>query len=69
MAPTLFNLYNSDMPASWGCKFGYADYLALAEEDKNMEVLDCLLTEDLKTLGKFFADWRLTPSVSKTFPS
>ncbi|XP_060547135.1 putative protocadherin beta-18 [Pantherophis guttatus] len=58
--------YSRDIPATRGHKFGYADDLALAAQDKNLEVLDCLLSEDLKSLGKFFADWRLIPRVSKT---
>lgn len=42
----------TDMLATRGCKFGYADELPVAVQDKNMEVLVCLLSEDLKDFGK-----------------
>ncbi|XP_013921713.1 PREDICTED: uncharacterized protein K02A2.6-like [Thamnophis sirtalis] len=54
-----------DMPATRGYKFGYADDLAIAVQEKHMEGAVSLFSQNLKILGKFFTVWRLTPSDSK----
>lgn len=66
LAPLLFNLYISDMPPTVSKKFGYADDLALAARSNTIEDNNNTLSEDLSNLSKYFADWRLIPSMSKT---
>lgn len=66
LAPTLFNLYISDLPQTRSKKFGYADDLALAACSKTIDEASNILTEDLSMMSNYFADWRLTPNMNKT---
>lgn len=66
LAPLLFNVYISDLPKTISRKFAYADDLALATQNKNMDILGATLTQDLKLLSIYFKNWRLTPSTTKT---
>lgn len=54
------------MPATRRHKFGYVDDLTIAVQEKHMELANRLFLKDPKILGKFFSDWRLTPSANKT---
>ncbi|KAG5878540.1 hypothetical protein JTB14_024541 [Gonioctena quinquepunctata] len=60
----LFNCYIADMPTTRSRKFGYTDDWAIATRCKSMEGME--ETDDLDTLGKYFHNWRLQPSASKT---
>ena len=66
LAPLLFNLYIADLPQTTSRKFGYADDLAIAVQHKNFTTAEDILTEDLSTLGNYFREWGLKPSMSKT---
>jgi hypothetical protein len=66
LAPLLFNCYIADMPTTRSRKFGYADDWAIAIRSKSMEEMEETLTDDLNILGKYFHNWRLQPSLSKT---
>jgi len=48
LAPTLFNLYTSDLPITTFRKFIYADDITLATHNNKFEVTEEILTNDLK---------------------
>lgn len=66
LAPLLFNLYISDMPATISRKFGYADDWALVTRSENIHETENILTADLKKLESYFRNWRLKPNATKT---
>lgn len=66
LAPTLFNLYVHDLPDTKGIKFQYADDIAIAYQRTDLEEGGKALTEDLTTMNKYFAKWRLKPNPVKT---
>lgn len=66
LAPLLFNLYIADLPHTTSRKFGYADDLAIAVQQKHITATEDILTNDLSRLAVYFREWRLKPSMSKT---
>lgn len=66
LAPLLFNLYISDMPATTSRKFGYADDSAIATQSKSFHECEETLNKDLPLLEKYFKKWGLKPNPKKT---
>lgn len=66
LAPLLFNLYISDMPATTSRKFGYADDSAIATQSESFQKCEETLNKDLLTIEKYFKKWGLKPNPKKT---
>jgi len=66
LAPTLFNMYISDIPATRSSKFMYADDICCATQAKSFEDLEDNLNSDMVTLSDYCRKWRLQPSEAKT---
>ena len=68
LAPTLFNLYINDLPATCR-KFIYADDICLAHQARKFEDLNTTINTDIAMISEFCKRWRLQPSVAKTVSS
>ena len=68
LAPTLFNLYTNDLPATCR-KFIYADDICLGTQAHTFVELECTLTADMARMAQYCHRWRLKPSVTKTVSS
>ena len=66
LAPTLFNMYTNDLPATSSRKFIYADDICCCSQAKSFEELEKTLTEDMDAIAVYCRKWRLQPSVAKT---
>jgi len=64
LAPLLFNIYTSDMPATISRKYAYADDLAIMHAD--WLVVEGALSKDMATLGEYLQTWKLKLSTMKT---
>ena len=69
LAPTLFNLYINDLPATTCRKFIYADDICLAHQARKFEDLNTTINADIAKSGEFCKRWRPQPSVAKTVSS
>ena len=69
LAPTLFNLYINDLPATTCRKFIYADDICLAHQACKFEDLNTIINTDIAKISGFCKRWRLQPSVAKTMSS
>ena len=69
LAPTLFNLYTNDLPATASRKFIYADDICLGIQAHTFAELECTLTADMARMAQYCHLWRLKPSVTKTVSS
>jgi Reverse transcriptase (RNA-dependent DNA polymerase) len=69
LAPTLFNLYTNDLPATKSQKFIYADDICLGTQAHTFVELECCLTMDMARMAQYCHRWRLKPSVTKTVSS
>ena len=69
LAPTLFNLYTSDLPETTSRKFIYADDICCAHQERSFEQLDVVLNEDIQRLTDYCKEWKLKPSANKTVSS
>ena len=69
LAPTLFNLYINDLPATTCRKFIYADDICLAHQARKFEDLNTTINTDIAKISDFCKRWRLQPSVAKTVSS
>jgi len=71
LAPLLFNIYTSDLPAIISRKYAYADDLAIMHADWDWLAVEAALNTDMKTLDEFLQTWKLKLStkqmVSATF--
>ena len=68
LAPTLFNLYINDLPATTCREFIYAD-ICLARQARKFEDLNTTINTDIAKISKFCKRWRLQLSVAKTVSS
>ena len=59
LAPTLFNIYVSDMPTTISNKFAYADNLALATQGTDLTDISNTLSKDLNVMATYFPNWCL----------
>jgi hypothetical protein len=66
LAPTLFDLYTNDLPATKNRKFIYADDICCATQARTFTELECTLTADMARLAEYCRKWRLKPSTDKT---
>ena len=69
LAPTLFNVYISDMPETKSVKLGYADDWALSYQSKDWEELESVLSRDTTDLKYYFDKWYLKMNMTKTVSS
>lgn len=65
LAPTLFNLYISDL-LKVHTKFQFADDIAITCQSKDLTQSAVTLNEDLKELNKYFRRCRLKANPNKT---
>ena len=66
LAPTLFNIYISDIPKTTSKQYGYADDLALLAAQKTWEKVDETLNQDMQSLSEYLNRCRLKLSTAKT---
>ena len=66
LAPTLFNIYVSNMPTTISNKFAYADDLALATQGTDLIDISSTLSKDLEVMAIFFSYWCLRLNPAKT---
>ena len=69
LAPTLFNVYLSDMPRTESHKLGYADDWALTHQSKDWKDLEDVLSRHTVTLKNYFERWYLRMNTTKTVSS
>jgi len=53
LAPLLFNIYTSDLPATISRKYAYADDLAIMHADGDWLAVEGALSKDMATLGEY----------------
>ena len=66
LAPLLFNIYTSDLPAIISRKYAYADDLAIMHADGDWLAVEGALSKDMATLGEYLQTWKLKLSTMKT---
>jgi len=66
LAPLLFNIYTSDLPATISRKYAYADDLAIMHADGDWLAVKGALSKDMATLREYLQTWKLTLSTTKT---
>ena len=66
LAPLVFNIYTSDLPATISRKYAYADDLAIMQADRDWLVVEGALSKDMATLGEHLHTWKLKLSTTKT---
>ena len=66
LAPTLFNIYISDIPKTTSKQYGYADELTLPAAHKTWENVEETLNQDIQSLSEYLSRWRLNLSTAKT---
>jgi len=66
LAPLLFNIYISDLPATISRKYAYADDLAIMHADGDWQAVEGALSKDMATLGEYLQTWKLKLSTTKT---
>ena len=66
LAPTLFNIYISDIPKTTSKQYGDADDLALLAAHKTWEKVEKTLNQDMQSLSEYLSRWCLTLSTAKT---
>ena len=69
LAPSLFNIYTSDLPPTQSRKYVYADDICLALQNRSLENLSTGLTNDLAVMCTYFKQWKLKLSEAKTVVS
>jgi len=65
LAPLLFNIYTSDLPATIFRKYAYADDLAIMHADGDWQAVEGALSKDMATLGEYLQTWKLKLSTTK----
>ena len=69
LAPTLFNVYISDMPETTSIKLGFADDWAIATRARGKVQQEETLTRDMQQIERYFRQWYLTVNTTKTVSS
>ena len=69
LAPTLFNLYTTDLPVTISRRFIYADDICFGTQAQTFAELECNLSSDMARMAEYCQHWRLKPSVAKTVSS
>jgi len=65
LAPLLFNIYISDLPATISRKYAYADDLAIMHADGDWLAVEGVLSKDMATLGEYLQTWMPKCSTTK----
>jgi len=66
LAPLLFNIYISDLPATTSRKYAYADDLAIMHADGDWLAVEGALSKDMARLDEYLQTWKLKLSTMKT---
>jgi len=66
LAPLLFNIYTSDLPATICRKYAYADDLAIMYADGDWLAVERALSKDMATLDEYLHTLKLKVSTMKT---
>ena len=66
LAPLLFNIYTSDLPATISRKYVYADDLAIMHADGDWLTVEGALSKDMATLNEYLQTWKLKLSTTRT---
>ena len=66
LAPTLLNIYVSDVPTTISNKFAYANDLALATQGTDLTGISNTLSKDLDVMATYFSYWCLRLNPAKT---
>ena len=66
LAPTLFNIYISDIPKTASNQYGYADDLAILVAHHTWEKVEETLNHDMQSLSEYLSRWRLELTTAKT---
>ena len=66
LAPLLFNIYTSDLPATISRKYAYADDLAIMHVDGDWLAVEGALSKDMATLGEYLQTWKLKICTTNT---
>ena len=66
LAPTLFNIYISDIPKTTSKPYGYADDLALLTAHQTWEKVEETLNKDMQSISEYLSRWRLKLSTAQT---
>ena len=64
--PFLFNIYTSDLPATFSRKYAYADDLAIMHTDGGWLAVEWALRKDMATIGECLQTWKLKLRTTKT---
>ena len=67
LAPTLFNVYISDLPNRTAKQYGYADDLALLTAQSSWSRVQHTLQADMIAISDYLKRWRLTLSTAKNY--
>jgi len=59
LAPLLFNIYISDLPATISRKYAYADDLTITHADGDWLAVEGALSKDMVPLGQYLQTWKL----------
>ena len=66
LAPILFSIYASDLPATISRKYAYADVLAIMHVDGDWLAVEEALSKNMTTLGEYLQTWKLKLSTTNT---
>ena len=66
LAPTLFNIYLSDLPPTTSSKYAYAGDLALLYSGRSWTTVENTLSTDMDVFAKYLRTWSLKLSSAKT---
>jgi len=66
LAPLLFNIYTSNLPATISRKYAYADDLAIMHAEGDWQAVEGALNKVMETLGEYLQSWKLKLRITKT---
>ena len=66
LAPLLFSIYISDLPATVSRKNAYADDLAIMHADGDWQAVEGVLNKDMAIVSQYLQTWKLKLSITKT---
>jgi len=66
LAPLLFNIYISNLPATISRKYAYSDDLAIMHADGDWLTVEGVLSKNMATLGEYLQTWKPKLSTTKT---
>ena len=69
LAPTLYNIYTSDFPATSATRYMYDDDVALTVSATHVKEVEEKLSSDMGVICQYLRNWRLKLSTTKTVSS